>query len=58
MRILLPDQVVAELCDVHGDGDINPFDDINTVTEHLARMRTLSALLNARPVPSEWPEVE
>jgi hypothetical protein len=58
MRTLLPDHFAAELYDLHQEGDENLFDDINAVTDHLARMRALATLLNASPVPSEWPEVE
>ena len=58
MRTLLPDHLVADFYDLHQEAEESPFDDINAVTEHLARMRALATLLNASPVPSEWPEVE
>jgi hypothetical protein len=40
------------------ENNVDLFDDLNDFTKDVARMRALAELLNARPVPSEWPEFE
>ena len=57
MRTLTIDQFMAELFEVQ-DSNVDLFDEINDFTQDVARMRALAELLNARPVPSEWPEFE
>ena len=57
MRTLTIDQFLTELYEVH-EGDMELFDHINDFTQDVARMRALAEVINARPLPSEWPEFE